>query len=80
MSHLMSNELGQAVINYLGTQPYAQVSKMIAGLQQMGEVDDKELGEFLASKKDVDPKPPVLPPVVDPAGGDGSDPVDPDAD
>ena len=50
MSHLLSNELGQAIINYLGTQPYAQVSPLIQGMQQMHEINDEELGEYLAMK------------------------------
>ena len=53
----MSNELGQAIINYLGGQPYGAVAGLIAGLQQMGEIDDKKLAEFMA----VTPKAEVVP-------------------
>lgn len=48
MSHLMSQELGQAIINYLGTQPYGQVAQMVQGMQQMGEIDDKAFAAFMA--------------------------------
>lgn len=50
MSYLMSKELGQAVLNYLGTQPYVQVASMVQGMTQMGEIDDAEFSAFLSAK------------------------------
>lgn len=50
MSYLMNQELGQAILNYLGSQPYAQVSQMVAGMQQMGEINDQEFNEYMQAK------------------------------
>lgn len=50
MSYLMNKELGQAILNYLGAQPYAQVAEFIQGLQQMGEINDQEFAEYMSIK------------------------------
>lgn len=40
MTHItIRAELGQAILNYLAAQPYAQVHQMIAELQQAQPVD-----------------------------------------
>ncbi len=45
---VISQELAQGVLNYLATQPYAQVFQLIQGLQNLQEVGGGQSSEPLA--------------------------------
>ncbi|MGI9491222.1 MAG: hypothetical protein ACR2QF_02225 [Geminicoccaceae bacterium] len=56
MTHLaVRTEVAQAILNYLGTQPYGQVHQLIAELQQAQPVaPDEQAGPKLISDKSTD--------------------------
>lgn len=40
MAHLLPDDLGNVIINYLASKPFAEVQGMIAEMQKLQEVDD----------------------------------------
>ena len=56
MSYILNKELGQAILNYLGSQPYAQVAGFIQQIQQMEEINEEGYKAYIASQQAVVPE------------------------
>ena len=50
MAHLISKDLAQLILNFLASQPYAQVVEMIRGMQQLPEIDEVKFAAYMESQ------------------------------
>ena len=63
MKFVLSEELGNTILNYLGKRPYVEVADMINGLQRMTTLD-KVIEKLLVQTPATPPvQPPATPPV-----------------